>query len=333
MRVALIGCGLHAQRVLVPVMQIIGISITAVCDPIEDRRNALAQKTGATPYSDPSELLTSAPFDAIVAAPSATAHSAVLKQVLTTGRPVFIEKPAGWSSQAIKETEELAAVKGVKVQVGFMRRFAPAYRLAKGLASTWTAPVALSERAVCGPVSSDEFFLKDVAVHQIDLARYLAGEVREVEAVRLPADQGSAWQVTLSCDRGVAALLLSHRGSWGNATEHLWMDGPGQAVEVSNVTALKHYRSGRQNPSDDLASKLPTVGVLSLESNLASTGLTHQSTYMQGYIPEFQAFAQTVQLGAPPQVSLSDARAAMEVIERVLAKAACPGEETHDGLN
>jgi len=322
LRVALIGLGLHSQRVLLPALQLLGVEVTAVLDPVAERREAVVRRTGATAYADLGDLLAHESFDAVVAAPSRPAHSCVLDQLIPIGRPIFIEKPAGLTAEAIVRSAELARESGTSVQVGFMRRFAPAYRLAKSISGAWAVPLALQLRMVAGPCADDEVFLKDVAIHYLDLARFFLGDIRKATADVLAMGPGtpSAWQIALRAERGAATLLLSHRGTWGNPTESLWVDGPGQAVEVGNVENFRHYRAGRQGPSDDLPAKQAAGGTLSWQPNLASTGLTHQSIYLQGYLPELEAFVQTVQFRAPVQATLDDAGAAMRLAEQLLAE-------------
>lgn len=220
LRIVLVGCGVHAQRILIPALQIANARITAVCDLVEERRVQVAIRIGAKPYAELSELLDHEEFDAAVIATLPDTHSALLKQLIQAERPIFIEKPAGLSSQEITVSADLARKQGIQVQVGFMRRFAPAYRQIKQISRAWPISLAIQGRMACGPYSNDNGFLKDVAIHYIDLVRYLTGEIQDLTCfvVKGGNSNASAWQITLICQRGIASLLLSHRGTWGNPT-------------------------------------------------------------------------------------------------------------------
>src|SRR5207244_333877 len=101
---------------------------------------------------------------------------------IPAGKPIFVEKPAGLSTMELTASLDLARAAGVSVQVGFMRRFAPAYRQARQLARGWRGPLACQVRVSSGAYATDEGFVKDVAIHAIDFIRHMAGTIEDVDA-------------------------------------------------------------------------------------------------------------------------------------------------------
>jgi len=90
-----------------PIQKLPGFQITAVADPLAERREEAASLTGCATFSSLDELLEKS--DArlvVVATPSATHYEDVLK-VLKAGRHCIAEKPLALS---FPEAEELAAV-------------------------------------------------------------------------------------------------------------------------------------------------------------------------------------------------------------------------------
>ena len=106
------------------------------------------------------------------------------------GKAVFSEKPIALDLAETSRVVSLVQEKGVPVQIGFMRRFDPGYakakaRIARANWANWKRFALL----VATPIHRSLNFLKssgglflDMAVHDLDLARFLVGEVEEVQA-------------------------------------------------------------------------------------------------------------------------------------------------------
>ena len=98
-------------------------------DKVSARRGGL--ETGVPWFQDYRKLFKVAELDAVCVVTSTSTHASIATEAAEKGLNVFVEKPM---ATAVKEAEHLeGAVKraGVKLQVGFMRRFDPAYAHAK----------------------------------------------------------------------------------------------------------------------------------------------------------------------------------------------------------
>ena len=255
-RIAVVGCGMQARGVLIPALLVAGANLSVLCDVAAEHAE-LAARLGARFCSEADELVDEPDLDGFVLAAHSTAHTELLAKLIPSGRPIFVEKPAGLSTAELTGSVECARSNAASVQVGFMRRFAPSYRQTEQLARAWRGSLACQVRASCGPYPSDEYFVKDVAVHFVDLARFLAGEVGEVVARWSAPREGSGRSVhaLFCCEGGTVGLFLSHGGSWGHPTEELWLEGSGGVVQVTNVTDFRYHRAGRLAPSDDRAKR------------------------------------------------------------------------------
>ena len=144
------------------------------------------------------ELLDATDAVAIVT-PSAT-HADLVVEAAQAGRPVFCEKPLSLdrdaSLRAIAATEQA----GVTLQVGFHRRFDPdwaavAARIHAGeLGEVTLLRSSLRDMDPPNPayLASSGGFFADVTVHDLDMCRWLAGEVVEVSAHGAAADPAFA---------------------------------------------------------------------------------------------------------------------------------------------
>lgn len=167
-----------------------GVDGLVVTDERPAVTEAVASKFGATSV-DSAEALLKSGVDGVVVAAATPAHASLVLACVDAGIPVFCEKPI-----AATPGESLAVVQGiessgVQVQIGYNRRFAPAFAAAKNAVSSgdlgWLhtvrsttldpAPPPLDYVAVSGGI------FRDCSVHDFDIVRWIVGhEVTEVYA-------------------------------------------------------------------------------------------------------------------------------------------------------
>ena len=162
----------------------------------------------------------------VVCAPTDT-HFALASAAVEAGRPVLCEKPlTRWPAQA-RALLHAAAAAGVPVVPAHVVRFFPAYQvLADAVGAGTVGSVQAVRLSRVGPAPSSGWFtdvarsggLMDLMVHDLDVARWLAGEVVGVVAAQHPAtvdgrlpDVVSA-QVSLTHANGALSQL---HGRWG----------------------------------------------------------------------------------------------------------------------
>jgi len=189
MRIALIGAGrighLHA-RLLASTPGVDGV---VVADAVPDRAAELAADLAIESAPDIDAALHGA--DAVVIAAATDAHATLVRRAIGRGLPSFCEKPL---ARTLGDTLAVAAeieASGVPFQLGFQRRFDPAYREAHRLIEsgelgtlyvlrlTGHDPAPPHESYI--PTSGGIF--RDFSIHDFDALRWLTGsEVEEVYA-------------------------------------------------------------------------------------------------------------------------------------------------------
>ncbi len=132
MRLGVVGGGLIAQIAHLPALRSLDaqFSVRALAEPSLGVRSALARRYGiAETYADHAELLARAQLDAVlVCSPNGT-HARVVLDAIDAGLHVLVEKPLCLSPRDAEAIVERARERGRVVQVGYMKRFDPAYEL------------------------------------------------------------------------------------------------------------------------------------------------------------------------------------------------------------
>jgi myo-inositol 2-dehydrogenase/D-chiro-inositol 1-dehydrogenase len=137
------------------------------------------------------ELLADKDIEAILIATSTDTHAFIMKDVAAAGKHIFCEKPLALDLPSIDDA--LAAVDraGVKLQVGFNRRFDKSFRRVREIVASGELGrpciLRITNRDPAPPSAeyaraSGGMFL-DMTIHDFDMARYQIGEVEEVYAI------------------------------------------------------------------------------------------------------------------------------------------------------
>lgn len=183
-----------------------------VFDPDAERAEALADTHGVAAFPSLNALI--AAVDVLTVASPATTHGAAALAALDAGRHVLVEKPLAITLAEADAIAARAAERGLIVQVGHQERFVAQ---AMGVFDLAEPPQKIIARR-CNPFSprgSDVSVGLDLMVHDIDMARALAGgaEVLRVdgEARRERTDHTDVLTAQITFANGVEAHLTASR--------------------------------------------------------------------------------------------------------------------------
>jgi myo-inositol 2-dehydrogenase/D-chiro-inositol 1-dehydrogenase len=189
MRIALLGAGrigrLHGT--LVAGRPEVDEVIVADVDP--GRAAETAAAIGGRVARSAGEALDGA--DAAIVAASTDAHAGLVAAAIERGLPTFCEKPLAFDLPETVELVDRIEARNAVVQVGFQRRFDPAYREARRLVESGELGTVYLVRLIAHdhepppdayiPVSGGLF--RDSSIHDFDALRWVTGqEVDEVYA-------------------------------------------------------------------------------------------------------------------------------------------------------
>jgi inositol 2-dehydrogenase len=164
--------------------------LVRVADAAENLARENALRLGAAWSSRYEDLLEDPDVEAIVVASPTHLHAQMVEAAAAAGKHVFCEKPISHDLGRTYEVIEAVRAAGVKLQVGFHRRFDPDYRAAKERISGGHIGEVYLFRTTLRDMRSPGFdyirdsggFFADVTVHDFDAARWLVGEITEVTA-------------------------------------------------------------------------------------------------------------------------------------------------------
>ena len=191
-RLGLVGLGrmgrFHAANLA---GRIPGVRLVRVADAAENLARENAARLGGLAWSTRYEdLLEDPDVEAVVVASPTHLHAGMVEAAAEAGKHVFCEKPISHELGRTYEVIEAVRAAGVKLQVGFQRRFDPDYRAAKERISSGHIGEVYLFRTTLRDMRSPGFdyiegsggFFADVTVHDFDAARWLVGEISEVTA-------------------------------------------------------------------------------------------------------------------------------------------------------
>lgn len=294
--------GIHASNLLGGVP---GAYLAAVADPDSKAVSHWRWRAPACEqFGDARALVESPKVDAVVVASSSTTHYEVLAAVLARGLPVLCEKPLAPSLEQSMAVHEAFLKARLPLQIGFMRRFDPAYlRAFAAIQSGEIGDVyhysGVSRDPVAPPVEAARVsggFFADTGVHEFDLVRWLlGGEIREVfarggifvsEAYRQIGDVDQA-HLSLAMDGGALGLVELTR----NAVY-------GYDIRTEVLGSRGAIRIGVQAATG--------LAVLTASGVHGDHVQSYRDRFRDAYRAEIEAFVQAVRAERPVAVSSLD---------------------------
>jgi myo-inositol 2-dehydrogenase/D-chiro-inositol 1-dehydrogenase len=316
-RVGVIGVGMigrdHIRRIRTVLA---GGTVTAVSDVDPARAGEIGQAIGAACFATGEALIASAEVDAVLVASWGQTHEAYVLAALAAGKPVFCEKPLATTADACRRIVKAEVALGRRlIQVGFMRRYDPAYRALKDTldAGVIGAPLLMHciHRNASVPAHyTSDMTIVDTAVHEIDLARWLFAE--EIVAARVLAPRRSSRSGAI---RDPLLVLLELAG------------GALVDVEVSVNIAYGYDIRGEivgETGTVALAESHPVV-LKSAGSLQGTIPADWRERFLRAYDIEIQAWLDAVQAGTTTGPSAWDGLAATVTTDAAL-KSASSGE-------
>lgn len=306
LRIGLIGAGrigrVHAQAITT---QIPEARLTMVTDVNQEAATAVAQQYRLTVASY-QEILQHPDIDAVLICSSTDTHAQMIIEAAQAGKHIFCEKPIDHDLARIDRALTAVDKAGVKLLVGFNRRFDANFarvkqRIAAGdigephmlrITSRDPGPPPIDYIKVSGGI-----FL-DMTIHDFDMAHFLFGEVEEVyvtggvlvdPAIGEAGDIDTA-VVSLKFANGAVGCIENSRKAVYGYDQRVEAFGSAGMVQIGNNFPNSHsyYSAG------GVESEKPLYFFL--------------ERYMAAYAAEMRAFVDCVVHDMPSPVSGQDGR-------------------------
>lgn len=318
LRIGVIGAGRHSMMRVLPTMACLSNArLVSICDLDGARAMEAARRYSIqTYYTDYHEMINCTHPDAVIICVGPEIHTRLSIDIMLMGLPVYTEKPPSISAAEARRMWEVSRKTGQVCMIGFKKRFAPVYRRAHEIVQSadFGAPVLLSINRSSGPYTNDPdqpttWFLLDFAIHVIDLARFMFGEVEKIFAWMRDENTYAVNLYFANSALGTMALTAHH--SWALCDERVEITSAGgQFIQIDNAIELRHYVG-----SEIRSVYRPNFSV--------SSGDSYLETGLLGELSEFVAAVREKRI---PQSNIESAYRTMLLYDAIHQSAARGGE-------
>ena len=310
LNIGLIGAGrigrLHAGNLA---SQIPNARLAAVADiDLEAAKSVAAEMNVETAVTDYAELLGNKDLQAIVICSATDTHTQIIMDAAAAGKHIFSEKPLDFELSRIDKALQAVEAAGVKLQVGFNRRFDPNFRRVKEMAAAGKIGephiLRITSRDPEPPpldyVKNSGGIFLDMTIHDFDMARYITGseveEIYVIGGVMIDPRIGELGDldtalITLRFENGVICSIDNSRQAVYGYDQRIELFGSEGMISTENETLDRH----RYSNAEGIHSPLPLYFFL--------------ERYTESYLREMQSFVDSVENDTPLEVTGADGRA------------------------
>jgi len=180
-------------------------------DPDDDTAKQVSEKYQLVRFLDADALIDRC--DAIDVAAPTNFHFEICKKAIRSGRHVFVEKPLANTMEEARELVKLSQESNIKLQVGHVERFNPAFLALKGM-DLHPLFIEVHRLAQFNPRGTEVSVILDLMIHDIDIILSIVKSgVKNISAsgVAVMTDTPDIANVRLEFDNGCVANLTSSR--------------------------------------------------------------------------------------------------------------------------
>ncbi len=318
MKIGVLGTG-HLGKIHLKCLQASdAYELVGFYDSDEQRRNKVAAEFDLPAFASAAALMEAVDVVDIVT-PTIT-HFQLAEQAIDLGKHVFIEKPITHTPEEAKLLLEKSRRKGVKVQVGHVERFNPAFLALQGKP---IKPMFLEAHrlATFNPRGTDVSVVLDLMIHDLDLVLSLVDSpVKSVSAsgVAVLSDTPDISNARIEFENGCVANLTASRMSLKQMRKlRLFQQDAYISLDFleKNAQIVRLYDKGDQVENVDQMMELETArGTKLLHIDMPSIEPVNAIQM------ELESLAESIREDKPPRVGIEDGYRALDVAYRILAE-------------
>ena len=146
--------------------EITGVELVGFYDPDDTNANEVVQKYGLKRFSEPIDLIKV--IDAADVVAPTDHHFQLCEAAIKNGKHVFVEKPLAQTMDEAQALVKLVKESNVKLQVGHVERFNPAFLAVKDLKLN-PMFIEVHRLAQFNPRGTEVSVILDLMIHDIDI--------------------------------------------------------------------------------------------------------------------------------------------------------------------
>jgi myo-inositol 2-dehydrogenase/D-chiro-inositol 1-dehydrogenase len=286
--------------------------LAAIADPRPEGRE-LAGRFGARSLAEPQEAIDDPEIEAVVIATPTATHAALIEAAARAGKAIFCEKPVALDVPSTERALATVRACGVPLQIGFQRRYDAGFAEARRrIAGNEIGQIHLFRAVSHDPYPPPREYILgcggqfvDMAIHDIDMARFLTGsEIESVAATGAALGQqaddfraAGDWDTTVMWLRFVSGALgsiVNSRQAGYGYDIHTEVLGDRGALKIGYERHTPLTRYDRDGAHYDYVPYFP-------------------ERFGQAYAAELRAFVEAVLAGRPVTPTGEDGLAALRV--------------------
>ncbi len=315
LKIGLFGVGHLGKFHLNNWKEIEGVKLVGFYDPSDATAKEVAETYGLKRYTDIEKLLDACEAVDIVA--PTDHHFALCEKAIRKGKHVFVEKPLANTIEEGRLLVNIAKEANIKMQVGHVERFNPAYLAIKDMDLN-PMFIEVHRLAQFNPRGTEVSVILDLMIHDIDIILSLVNsDVKNISAsgVAVMTDTPDIANVRMEFNNGCVANLTSSR------------------ISMKKMRKLRMFQKDSYISIDFLDRKAEVIKLgtpadgknfsFDIETNAGKKTITVMNPVIgqQNAIKlELEAFVDSIRNNKPTVVSEIDGFLAMEVAHQILEK-------------
>jgi predicted dehydrogenase len=319
LKIGVLGAG-HLGKIHLRCIREIGeYDLVGFFDPDEEISKKVSEEFGIEAFESVSELIGRCEVVDIVT--PTVSHFECASQALKHSRHVFIEKPVVTTTLEARDLIKIAQEATVKVQVGHVERFNPAFLAAKPYIQN---PMFIETHRLAefNPRGTDVPVVLDLMIHDIDIVLSIVNSnVKKISAsgVSILSDTPDIANARIEFDNGCVANLTASRISLKKMRKsrffqrdaYIAVDFLDKTVEIIR---LQDVNPGKPNPFSMIIDLGGSKGSKELLIEKPAIAPVNAIQY------ELESFAASIQNDTNPPVTIIDGYHALDVAHRIMEK-------------
>jgi predicted dehydrogenase len=290
--------------------------IVGFYDPNDDTAIEVANKYKIKRFTDPGALMNIC--DAVdIIAPTPT-HFSLCEMAIRKGKHVFVEKPLANDMEEARTLLKLVKESNVKLQVGHVERFNPAFLALEGI-PLQPMFIEVHRLAEFNPRGTEVSVILDLMIHDIDIILHIVkSEVKNIysSGVAVMTDTPDIANVRIEFNNGCVANLTSSRISMKKMRKmRIFQKDAYIGVDFLNkkseIISLNHSENITDGFSFEIETMNGTKSILVRNPEVPD---------INAILLELEKFTDSVLQNKPTLVSELDGYRAMDIAHQILQK-------------